>query len=288
MKNRLLILFLSVSCLCAAQQSTLDFYGGLANYQGDLQAKRYTFKLAKPAFGLGASHQIGAQLSVRAALLFAQVEGDDKFQKNADLKLRNLRFYSNITEFHVGLQYMLMDIYAKKYSPYIFAGMGVFKFDPYIYDKNDNKIYLRPLTTEGQGLYPNKKIYKTTQLNIPFGAGFKYSVNENFDMGIELGARKLFTDYLDDVSTSYSDYFTLKFARGQMATDYAFRADEVQPLPYPAGGTKRGSPRYKDWYYLTTITVSYKFGGEPLTAGSGNGSVGKKYRKGAGCPRMKF
>lgn len=286
MKNALFILLVSLSLVGSAQQTSVDFIGGISNYQGDLQPKRYTFKLAKPAVGVGLSHQLGARIFARVNLILAQVEGDDKFQQNDELKLRNLRFYSNISEFNLNFKYDLMDIYTKKYTPYVFAGIGVFKFDPYVYDKLDNKIYLRPLTTEGEGLIANKKIYKTTQLNIPFGVGFTYSVNENFDIGIELGARKLFTDYLDDVSTAYADYFTLKNARGQVATDYAFRSDELQPLPYPPGGTKRGSPRYKDWYYLTTIMVSYKFGGEPLSDGAGNGRMGKKYRKSTGCPRF--
>jgi hypothetical protein len=260
------------------------------NYQGDLQSKRYTFQLAKPAFGIGFTRQLGAQLSLRAGLMFGQVQGDDKYQKDPSLRLRNLSFYSNIAEFHTGLQYMLMDITAKRYSPYVFAAVGVFKFDPFIYDNLDNRIYLRPLRTEGQGLaaYPNKKVYKTTQLNIPFGVGYKYMINENFDIGIELGARKLFTDYLDDVSTSYADYFTLKNSVGEEAVKLAFRTDELQSAPYPAGGTKRGSPRYKDWYYTTTLTVSYKFGGEPFSAGSGNGGIGKKYRKGTGCPKARY
>lgn len=288
MKKLLLFLFISLAQLAQAQQSSVDFIAGLANYQGDLQSKRYTFKLAKTAVGIGASHQLGAQTTIRASLIFTQVEGDDKFQKDPQLQIRNLRFYSKITEFNVNLQYNFMDIYAKKYTPYIFAGLGVFKFDPYIYDNLDNKIYLKPLTTEGQGLFPNKKNYKTTQIAIPFGAGFKYAINETIDLGIELGARKLFTDYIDDVSTSYSDYFTLKGARGQLATDLAFRSDELQPLPYPADGTKRGSPRYKDWYYLTTLTLSYKFGAEPFSKGTGNGHIGKKYGSRTGCPRMKY
>lgn len=288
MKNLILLSFICLTQFVQAQQSSVDFILGLTNYQGDLQSKRYTFKLAKTAVGIGASHQLGMQTTIRASLIFTQVQGDDKYQKDPQLQLRNLMFYSKITEFNINLQYNLMDIYATKYTPYIFAGIGIFKFDPFIYDKLDNRIYLRPLTTEGQGLYPTKKVYKTTQLNIPFGAGFKYAVNENFDIGIELGARKLFTDYLDDVSTSYSDYFTLKNARGQLATDLAFRSDELQPQSYPAGGTKRGSPRFKDWYYLTTLAVSYKFGAEPFSKGTGNGNVGKKFRSGTGCPKFRF
>ena len=290
MKKPLFFLLLTVASYTNAQQATFDVIAGLANYQGDLQSKRYTFTLAKPAVGVAFSYQLAPQFYARGGVISTKLEGDDKYQKQENLRLRNLRFHTNITEFNAGFQYMIFDLPTKKYSPYVFAGLAVFKFDPYYYDNKDTKYYLRPLTTEGQATskYPDRSIYKTTQMAIPFGAGFRMVVNEKFDVGIELGARKLFTDYIDDVSTTYADYFTLKGARGQQAVDIAFRADELVPQNYPAGGTQRGSPRYKDWYYLTTFSVHYKFGGEPYTKGEGNGSVGKKYRKGAGCPRVRY
>jgi Domain of unknown function (DUF6089) len=292
-KKLLLILSVLFSFTCIAQQSTIDFIGGLANYQGDLQSKRYTFQLAKSAYGIGGSHQLGAQLSVRGSLIFAKIEGDDKYQKDKQLRIRNLRFYSNITEFNINLQYNLMDIHVKKYTPYVFLGVGVFKFDPYIYDHLDNKVYLKPLSTEGQGLpqYPSRKYYKTIDLAIPFGAGFTYSLNEKINVGIELGARKLYTDYLDDVSKTYADYFPLKEGRGFYATTVSFRSNQIPEganVPYPNFGTKRGSPRHKDWYYLTTFTVSYKFGKEPFSKGTGNGSVGKRFRRGTSCPKPRY
>jgi hypothetical protein len=290
-KNLLLFFCILFFIPAFAQQSSIDFIGGISNYHGDLQPKPYTFKLSKLAYGAGISHQLGSQLSVRASFIFAKVEGDDKFQKAQNLKARNLRFFSQVKEFNINLQYNLMDIYTKKFTPYVFAGVGVFHFDPYIFDNLDNKIYLRTLSTEGQGIpqYLNRKNYKLTQLNIPFGAGIRYALNEQFDLGFEIGYRKLFTDYLDDVSKTYADYFTLKGARGQQAVNIAFRADELQPQSYPSGGTQRGDPRYNDWYYLTTFTLSYKFGAEPFSNGTGNnGGVGKKYRRGTACPAAKY
>jgi hypothetical protein len=59
------------------------------------------------------------------------------------------------------------------------------------------------LSTEGQGIYPDKKPYSLWQPTIPFGGGVKFAITENLRIGFEIGLRKLFTDYLDDVSTSY-------------------------------------------------------------------------------------
>lgn len=293
-RNLLLIAGFFIITTSFSQQSSIDFIGGVSNYQGDLQPKPYTFKLAKLAYGLGVSHQLGAQFSLRASFMFAKVEGDDKYQKNDYLRIRNLRFFSQIREFNVNLQYNILDIYTKKYTPYVFAGLGVFHFDPYIFDNLGNKVYLRPLSTEGQGIpeYPSRKYYKLTQLNVPFGAGFRYAVNETLDLGLEIGYRKLYTDYLDDVSKTYADYFPLKNARGFYATTVSFRSSQIPDganVPYPNFNTKRGDPRYKDWYYLTTVTLSYKFGAEPFSKGTGNGSgVGKKYRRGMGCTRAAY
>ena len=104
--------------------------------------------------------------------------------------------------------------------------------------------------------YPDKT-YALTQFAIPFGGGLKFAVTENLRFGIELGFRKLFTDYLDDVSTNYVDSATLLNARGPVAVELAYRGDEVGGGNYPTAGRQRGSPKFKDWYYLTGIRISY-------------------------------
>ena len=83
--------------------------------------------------------------------------------------------------------------------------MGLFHFNPFTYDKENNKTYLQPLSTEGQGLkeYPGRKKYSLTQFCLPVGGGWKWNINENWDISYELGFRILFTDYLDDVSKTY-------------------------------------------------------------------------------------
>ena len=120
---------------------------------------------------------------------------------------------------------------------------------------------LKPLSTEGQGLvaYPNRDPYSLTQFAIPFGAGIKFAINESISLAWEIGLRKTFTDYLDDLSTSYVDEATLLAERGPLAADLAFRGDELKNTPgsYPADGTVRGGPDFKDWYYFSGITASY-------------------------------
>ena len=112
------------------------------------------------------------------------------------------------------------------------------------------KTFLKPLSTEGQGFQPGVKEYKLWQLNIPFGLGAEYSLNEDMRVGIEMGYRKLFTDHLDDVSGNYVDESRLLTARGQTAVDLAYRGDEVGAGPYPAAGADTWKSKTKRWLLL--------------------------------------
>ena len=66
-------------------------------------------------------------------------------------------------------------------------------------------VYLQPLHTEGEGFVANRPNYELTQLNIPMGFGLKYYISENVNLGLEFLYRKTFTDYIDDVSTTFVD-----------------------------------------------------------------------------------
>ena len=43
------------------------------------------------------------------------------------------------------------------------------------------------------------------QFVIPFGFGLKFKFSHRFMFAFEYGIRRTFTDYIDDVSTSYPD-----------------------------------------------------------------------------------
>src|SRR5262249_36926237 len=131
-----------------------------------------------------------------------------------------------------------------------------FHFNPYTYDANNKKVFLQPLSTEGEGFTPGIKNYKLMQFNIPFGIGAEYSLNEDMRVGLEFGYHKTFTDYIDDVSTNYVDQTALLNARGQTAVDLAWRGDEKGGGPYPAAGLTRGNPNNKDAFYYLAITFT--------------------------------
>jgi len=279
--RKLFLLCLFIPVIGFGQQNLhLTLYGGFSNYQGDLQGKYFSFDQSNGAFGIGLKYDLNPHLALRTNLLLTQVGATDA-KNDAHLRFRNLSFNSKITEGNVQLEYTLFDLDEKKFSPYAFAGLGVFHFNPYAFDTLGNKVYLKPLSTEGQGLsnHPDRKPYSLTQLNIPFGAGVKLRVSDNVVLAYELSFHKLFTDYLDDVSTTYVDQTVLLNERGQLAVDMAYRADESghgDPV-YPADGTIRGGSKYKDWYYSQGITVYIRL----------NGRSGMRARRGGqrlSCP----
>ena len=269
-----------------AQPLHITAWGGFSGYQGDLQSQRLTLDQSNFAFGLGLKYDLSAHFAVRAGFNLGKVEGDDKKNKES-LKPRNLSFQSRIAEGNILLEYSLFDLDTKMFTPYLFAGGAIYRFNPYAFDTLGNKIFLRPLSTEGQGLaaYPDRKQYKLTQFAIPFGAGVRLRVSEKMTLGYELGMRKLFTDYLDDVSTRYVDQFTLAQEKGLKSVEMAFRGGELKNsnATYPADGTLRGSEEFKDWYYLHGVTLTIA-----LNTGSKSAKYfrGYKSRGSTGCPRV--
>jgi hypothetical protein len=274
MRYFLAMLLFTCTSNAQAQKLSIDLYGGAMNYQGDLQDARYTFQQSHFSGGLGLSYALSDHFSLRGSLLVGKVSADDKYGRN---KARNLNFASSITEGQLSLQYFITPVGDHFITPYLFGGIAMYHFNPYTFDTSGVKTYLRPLSTEGQGFVAGKNVYKLTQASLPFGGGIKLSLSDNINVGLELGLRKLFTDYLDDVSTTYVDESTLLANRGSKAVALAYRGDEVKNgSPYPAGGSIRGGAKNKDWYYFTGVTLSFKLG-------NGRGSSGGRNRQ-YGCP----
>jgi hypothetical protein len=262
--RKIFLLGLSVSVsLLSYSQVQVGLFGGISNYTGDLAKRVYTGKLVKPAIGLNLGYELSRRVVLRGGVTFAKVAGDDRYNKDYLKQQRNLSFQSRITEFGLTGEFYTNDLDFKRWSPYVFAGLAVYRFNPYALDSSGGKVYLRPLSTEGQGLpgYSQKLEYARTQLALPFGAGVKFALGERWRLGAELGLRKLFTDYLDDVSNNYAAAEDLLAARGPQAVAYAYRGDEVPGGgdPYPQKGAQRGSAKQKDWYYFTGLTLAYRF-----------------------------
>jgi hypothetical protein len=85
----------------------------------------------------------------------------------------------------------------------------------------------------------------------------KFKLNDQIDLALEFGERLLFTDYLDDVSTTYADPKVLLNARGAKAVELADRSVEQ---PAAIEGMQRGNPKSKDWYFIGGLKLQVKLG----------------------------
>ena len=285
MKKFLLLgIFCPVMPFITQAQWHLNLFGGFSNYIGDLQSKTYTTQQASGALGAGLQYDLTNHWSLLTNLNYGQIGASDAYANQADLRARNLSFQSKIYEWNVLAEYNLLDLSEHRMTPYGFVGLAVFHFNPYAYDTTGKKVYLRPLSTEGEGLPGYHKPYNLTQLSIPFGGGIKFRVSDNVVIAYEIGLRKTFTDYLDDVSGTYVNEATLLAAKGSEAVEMAYRGNEVKGgAAYPAAGTIRGNPKNKDWYYMSGIKVSIA-----LNSGA-DGSMSHHRKRGIiDCPKKVY
>ena len=301
------LLFISSHATSFSQysESTSFFEAGItvgpSNFLGDLGGnvgKGTTFlkdnniPLTKLMFGAYLGYQPNEWFGLRLSASFGTLEGDDAIIKpkggfeEARL-IRNSNFRSRLVEGTlmaevyptVFFEYEPSDIF-HKLRPYGVIGIGAFHFNPQGTDPvNGSWVNLAPLRTEGQGFpeYPDRKEYKLTQMNIPMGVGVKYFLSESVNLSLEIIHRKTFTDYIDDVSTTYVDpalfYAYMPLPQAQLAERMANKTgsqlgNNTRFFP----GDKRGTANNKDAYY----SIQFKLGVR-LTSDN-------RYRNSTSCP----
>lgn len=219
---------------------------------------------------LGLRYKITYSISTKTSLTYGFIQGDDKLTKEPYRSYRNLTFkttifeFSNIYEFSIiqekeGHRYNLRRVRGLKglkLHTYYFFGWGVFYYNPKA--KYKGKWYaLQPLGTEGQGILESRKKYNRIGFCIPWGIGFNYALDRRWNIGLELCVRKTFTDYIDDVSTTYVDKEFIRESKGDIAAYFADPSDGTHPN-WTAPGQQRGDPKDKDVYMSLSLLLSYK------------------------------
>ena len=238
-----------------------EVVAGISQYNGDLTQQAVSLKRIKPALGFNVRYNSGDLLDIKVGLLFARVGADDKDNNRKDYQARNLSFTTNIQELNVCAEFNLVDPEVYLQIPYVFAGIGVFHFNPFTYDNEGNKTYLHPLSTEGQGLpeYPSRKPYSLYQFCIPFGAGFKIKTTEKWQLSYEFGYRYLITDYLDDVSKTYADPAAFPPNPDGSPSIAFLLQDRSYETGTPIGvkGQQRGYSQNKDQFTTALFYISF-------------------------------
>ena len=259
---------------------------GVTSFMGELGGsdkdgsdyfRDFEISSSRPLLSVGMRYKIFEPLAVRAGLSYGLLHGDDKKTENIYRNPRNLHFRSPIIEFATQLEYSLIkekighrynlrrskkfSLQALKVNTYVFAGLAGFYFNPKAKDigeGGDGEWHaLQPLGTEGQGLIPTREKYKRVQVAVPIGIGFKYGITRTISIGLEYGLRYTFTDYIDDVSTTYVD--PAVFGDNELAIRLADPSITGVDIPNVSGvNQQRGSSKNDDLYMFTFISINYK------------------------------
>lgn len=246
-------------------RNEVGFTLGGMNYIGDLNNQSM---LGKPSLAMGGFYRLNfdERWSLRLDVDYGHVEGG-----NPDyIERRNLSFRSYIFEGSMRVEFNFFPFSMRDdhffWTPYLFGGMGFFAFNPKARYTDpltqETQWYdLQPLTTEGQGtaLAPDREVYTLKQLSMPFGVGVKYHPSKHFTLSAEYGFRKTWTDYIDDVSTTYVDNRLLEQYVGTVGAALADRSGEVEPGYVNAAGIKRGDDSLDDWFAYFNISASVSF-----------------------------
>lgn len=233
-----------------------SFGTGTSTYFGEFQNPGDNID-PKPSFNVGiqlfpAPKFLDNRLSARAELTYLRLQGTDATADD-DRVERNLNFFSNNIELNtVGMLHLFRQD-KKFYKRYVFniygmTGIGLLFMNPKT-EYLGAKVALKPLETEGIK-------YSRFQFVVPYGLGIKFRQSILYNIAVEAGWRKTFTDYIDDASsTRYPDPTILKGDLSRALSDRRRERDPDYPIKPNLG--KRGNPDQKDSYMLLNIKLEY-------------------------------
>lgn len=220
----------------AQRSAEIGLTGGVMWYNGELNPSRQ-FSPVHPAGGLLFRHNFNYRYSLRLTGLYGSVSGTDAGSSDPFRNQRGLAFESTMMELAaVGeFNFLPYEIGNRKhpFTTYVFGGLGAFKMNPRAAGGGITE--LASLPTE-----PDKK-YSVLQPAIPFGFGVKFTLFGRLGFFAEWGMRKTFTDYIDDVSTTWG----------------YVRTSDGGAVSTPVTGYQRGFAEKKDWYSYAGTGLVY-------------------------------
>ena len=231
---------------------------GSSTYFGDL-CDNFDCVIYRPQTSFGILYRNSDRLLLRNEFTYLRLAGSDIGGKNYT---RNLHFRSSNYEITWSAIYDLIPYerkfrYRVPFTPYAHGGVGFTFFSPQA-KLNGKWTSLRPLQTEG-------KKYNIVTPVVSYGAGIRYKATPKLNISIELGYRWTFTDYLDDVSTVYTDNSALTSSEAKLLADRSYEVEnlnkEFKDYDYATQtwnkGHQRGNPKRKDGYILFGFKVEY-------------------------------
>ena len=254
-KQALLIVALSLLATTSqAQNWEVGGWFGTAHYFGDLNPN-FAFDQPELAGGLIARFNLNDRLAIKFGGNLGHISGNDALSDDVFQRNRNLSFRSEIKEGNLNFEFnFLKYIHGSKYhkfTPYVFVGTSLYNFNPQA-QLNGEWHDLQPLGTEGQ--FRGSEYY-LTQVAFNYGGGFKFDISYDWSVNLFISSRRLFTDYLDDVSKVYADPNDLEEIRNDLAVLLADRSLNNSGI----AGNQRGNSKNNDAYAFIGIGLIYNF-----------------------------
>ncbi len=242
MKKLLLIGSFLISTFILQAQLEVGVFAGGSFYMGDINPNK-PFLQTNVAYGVLGRYPLNSRWALKVNLYKGILNGNDNIAKYNEE--RALEFTSSIWELAGVAEFNFLPYFTgsmKNYfTPYIFGGVGTLYHRPKI-----GNISLRDYRTENT-------YYSYYTIVLPFGIGVKYSFSKRIAASLEWGMRKTFTDYIDDISTTYY----LNPAEVEPGTEDAESLSFSDPGKNHLPGMQRGNSETNDWYSFAGITITY-------------------------------
>ena len=251
------VLFSFFTLKAKAQVWEVGLQIGGAGYIGDLNPIN-PLKISGVSFGGFVKANFDPNWALSLNYNNGSIKADDAKSKYAQFNQRNLSFSNNLHEISLLVDFNFLDYFAgggfKRISPYLYSGIAGVVFNPKA-NYQGNTYELPLYETEGAA-------YKTMALALPFGAGVKYNIGENWSLIGNIGYRTAYTDYLDDVSGYYPD--PTAFANNDPSVQriqiaLSDRSGEFSGNYVGGKDVQRGDFRKRDNYMFVGIGITYTF-----------------------------
>jgi hypothetical protein len=276
MRKLLLTLIFAITTTVSGYGQYYIDYGfsvGASNYLGEFGGGEGTarsfvadleFEFTRWTIGGFYRYRVSPKIATKISLNYIRLSGDDAKSDNPARSARNLNFKNDMFELLVNGEYYIYKVndvgrtgrYSTDFNLYLFGGLGLFYSSPKGRTVGGEWVSLKPLQTEGVS-------YNSLNFAIPLGIGFYYTLERKYRLGLEIGWRTTFTDYIDDASTVYAnDYDGISNKTDQKLLDElnAEHDENMLPTNFDAG-SKRGDPENNDAYMTATINFSWAIRG---------------------------
>ncbi|WP_266203228.1 type IX secretion system protein PorG [Pontibacter kalidii] len=194
---------------------------GGANYKGEI-SPNYRFLNNQPALTVFYRRDMSNAITLRGGfmgshrLIDDNTFSDEAFDERPLHAFRQAELRLSLLELSGVMEYNFLDYYDRSQSP---------RLSPYLFVGIAGLLYNKKLHLNGN---VDREFDTDMTVAIPFGLGLKYALSTHWNLGLEFGARKTFTDKLD----------------------YLHSPEYPENL---------ANPHDNDWYFYNGISISYTF-----------------------------